>query len=301
MESYSFWTDEVLHTESDQLKRQISALGKKLTPFDVDVKSQTCRIKGSGKEAYVISLTDCTCNDFVKRRLPCKHMYRLAHELGIFALQGMPAVSSIVKISSENGVDKYIDTENSELLTYNMDDIERRAEMLIQFTNGLSYEKLLQLRQSVRGYQNYEIGTVWREATLDKDYAELMLDSGLYEEIKAAATEKLEHLDRHYILLILDVLDKENRINRRPQTKTLLKIIKSDFANEIETINDKIFYLESTPVFWLWGAVFKHIRRLFIKRVLCQDCNSVYSGGLTMEEVQYAESPTYCYNCGDRL
>lgn len=40
---------------------------------------KTCRI---GK--YLVTLESCTCEDYKRRRLPCKHMYRLAQRLSLF-------------------------------------------------------------------------------------------------------------------------------------------------------------------------------------------------------------------------
>lgn len=37
-------------------------------------------------KVYHTTLTSCTCPDFAERQLPCKHMYRLAEELGYFDL-----------------------------------------------------------------------------------------------------------------------------------------------------------------------------------------------------------------------
>lgn len=37
-------------------------------------------------KVYHTTLTSCTCPDFKERNVPCKHMYRLANELGYFSL-----------------------------------------------------------------------------------------------------------------------------------------------------------------------------------------------------------------------
>lgn len=81
--SKGFWGPgtEDLHTDFEQIKRQKSAL---TIPFDhsqLDIKSSTCAIKD-----YVVTPDSCTCLDASHRMLPCKHMYRLAHELGFFHL-----------------------------------------------------------------------------------------------------------------------------------------------------------------------------------------------------------------------
>ena len=73
-----------INNEPDQLKRQKSALSSKCTPAEVDHVNQTGIFKGSGKKPYNTTLNSCTCRDYFVRRLPCKHMYRLAMELGLF-------------------------------------------------------------------------------------------------------------------------------------------------------------------------------------------------------------------------
>lgn len=72
------------HTSADQLKRQKSSSEKKLTPISVDPSQGAGIFRGSGKSDYSTTLSDCSCVDFVRRKLPCKHMYRLAYELSLF-------------------------------------------------------------------------------------------------------------------------------------------------------------------------------------------------------------------------
>ncbi len=80
------WNDwpQEMHGGPEQRKRQASAVDYKMTPLSLDRDSQTCQIQGSGKAPYNVSLVECTCSDFTRRKKPCKHMYRLAMELGIF-------------------------------------------------------------------------------------------------------------------------------------------------------------------------------------------------------------------------
>lgn len=66
-----------LHSDFEQLKRQKSALSLKMN--FVDAISQVGNIKD-----YSVSLEKCTCVDFMRRHKPCKHMYCLAMELGVF-------------------------------------------------------------------------------------------------------------------------------------------------------------------------------------------------------------------------
>lgn len=75
------WTEHPADT--DEEKRLASAQQSKTSPLSVDKERETGVFYGSGKEPYQTSLASCTCNDFVKRKKPCKHIFRLAMELGI--------------------------------------------------------------------------------------------------------------------------------------------------------------------------------------------------------------------------
>ena len=70
----------------DEEKRLTSAQQSKTSPTSIDREHETGVFYGSGKLPYQTSLAACTCNDFVKRKKPCKHVYRLAMELGIIPL-----------------------------------------------------------------------------------------------------------------------------------------------------------------------------------------------------------------------
>jgi len=76
------------HNNPEQIKRQKSACDKKLTPISIDGNLQTGVFEGSSKN-YLTTLKECECVDFSKRRFPCKHMYRLAHELGVYDLSSL--------------------------------------------------------------------------------------------------------------------------------------------------------------------------------------------------------------------
>lgn len=73
--------DEV-HDNPDQKKRLSSSKKAENTPLSINQQSGTGEFSGShGK--YKTSLSSCTCVDFARRKKPCKHMYRLAIELGM--------------------------------------------------------------------------------------------------------------------------------------------------------------------------------------------------------------------------
>ena len=47
------------------------------------VPAASCRIHGSEDNVYTVTLNGCTCEDFLYRHTPCKHMFRLGIELGL--------------------------------------------------------------------------------------------------------------------------------------------------------------------------------------------------------------------------
>lgn len=76
------WDDE-LHETNEQQERLKKAASSKTSPQYVDVYEESAEFEGSGKKPCRTSLISCTCGDFIHRHLPCKHIYRLAMELGI--------------------------------------------------------------------------------------------------------------------------------------------------------------------------------------------------------------------------
>ena len=66
-----------------QNERFERALSSKVSPISVDFEKQIGIFDGSGVNPYETTLTSCTCSDFIRRKLPCKHMYRLAIELEV--------------------------------------------------------------------------------------------------------------------------------------------------------------------------------------------------------------------------
>lgn len=94
--------DYSIHSDSEQIKRQKSAIVAKLTPVSIDPATFSGSFKGSRSSAYSTTLKSCTCVDFSRRNLPCKHIYRLAHELNQFDLgNSVSSASSVVLTKKE--------------------------------------------------------------------------------------------------------------------------------------------------------------------------------------------------------
>ena len=70
-----------IDSDPEQVKRQKSGMEAKCKPVEINRETKTAIFSGSGKEPYTTTIDTCTCRDYFIRRLPCKHIYRLRHEL----------------------------------------------------------------------------------------------------------------------------------------------------------------------------------------------------------------------------
>lgn len=67
---------------AQQQNRKNRALYEHMVVRQLDPLSKTAVIESSdGTSFYSVTLTSCTCPDFVKRHKPCKHMYKLQNVL----------------------------------------------------------------------------------------------------------------------------------------------------------------------------------------------------------------------------
>lgn len=78
--------DHETHKTEHALKRLKSAKNANLTPLKIDKGKNTGIFQGSEKQ-YETQLDFCPCVDFARNRVPCKHIYRLAIELGVMDLR----------------------------------------------------------------------------------------------------------------------------------------------------------------------------------------------------------------------
>lgn len=87
------WTQETHKTEYAQ-KRIKSASSAQLTP--VEINTTDCYGYFQGKHGrYETFLDFCPCGDFRRSKLPCKHIYRLAIELGLMDIDVKHDVTAI--------------------------------------------------------------------------------------------------------------------------------------------------------------------------------------------------------------
>lgn len=73
--------EESLHREPEQVRCRKRAAAVILQ--SINSVACTALAEGSGEFPYEVSLESCTCGNFTGTRKPCKHMYRLAVELGL--------------------------------------------------------------------------------------------------------------------------------------------------------------------------------------------------------------------------
>jgi len=118
------WETSV-HEDESQFRRQ----GRAMTyPFEFKVK-KTYKVAVFTSEdllrLYQTTLSDCTCGDFQERKLPCKHIYRLAVELGLI---------EIIKRSrtDTNGYNKEVIME-----IVNSDDWDNHPEQIKRQTSAM--------------------------------------------------------------------------------------------------------------------------------------------------------------------
>lgn len=175
LSDWSQW--DSVHNLDDQLKRQKSAYEKKNTPVSIDRSSASGTFKGSAKSNYITTLSNCSCIDFSRRNLPCKHMYRLAHELSFFNLG---VVSSGHSITCDEVIPKIV-----EILSEN--EIASFAYFCYQCGNNQSSSKLF-----------------------SSDFANRLIKNGLAEEIHDIPT-LLTHLHINELRKFLPVGVKSPR------------------------------------------------------------------------------------------
>lgn len=102
------WSPETHETDYAK-KRIISAKSAKLTPIKIDAEDFYGYFQGkSGR--YETFLDYCPCGDFHRSKLPCKHIYRLAIELGLMNIDVETNFNAVLTPKKEQvSLDEIID------------------------------------------------------------------------------------------------------------------------------------------------------------------------------------------------
>lgn len=92
----------------ERKKREIKAASAECVPISISKDDQSGIFPGTGKN-YNTWVSECECMDFRRRLLPCKHMYRLAHELGLYDLGAVKEEAANIKwkITPERRAEAY--------------------------------------------------------------------------------------------------------------------------------------------------------------------------------------------------
>lgn len=146
---------------------------------------------GSGKLPYQTSLAACTCNDFVKRKKPCKHIYRLAMELGIIPLDYKTGRSSGERNEAQ------ISFEDSIALVEQLSEAaQKHIENMLYYTS----ERVDDRQRAVTCY--------------DLDLADELRTSPLLHENPYPLAEQLSKLSKPALVMILDAIHRDDKPRR---------------------------------------------------------------------------------------
>ena len=117
--------DYSIHADEAQISRQGRAMNYPFQ-FKIDKEAKTAQFSSSSSlPYYTTSLSSCDCSDFQERKLPCKHIYRLAVELEIITI--IKRVSSKTGKHTGNPTRHYLD-EDGEIIDNK--DIDNHFEQL---------------------------------------------------------------------------------------------------------------------------------------------------------------------------
>ena len=110
-----WWSRNEIPDDPKIHRRINSAQRANLTPLKLDSENKRAEFQGTS-EVYDADLTQCSCRDFLLQRSPCKHMFRLAMELGLLDLDfdtGKPSGSKDLEVQREI---RYVASMEKELL-----------------------------------------------------------------------------------------------------------------------------------------------------------------------------------------
>lgn len=197
----------------DEEKRLNSAQQSKTSPTSIDLEHETGVFYGSGKLPYQTSLAACTCNDFVKRKKPCKHIYRLAMELGIIPLDYKTGRSSGERNEAQ------ISFEDSIALVEQLSEAaQKHIENMLYYTS----ERVDDRQRAVICY--------------DLDVSEELRTSPLIHENPYPLAEVLSDLSKPNLLILLDAIRREDKPRRSVAKAKIVEWIAENvpmLANEL--------------------------------------------------------------------
>lgn len=283
-------TDDSLHIDPNQLKRQISACTKKITPISVDTESNEGTFKGSSSKPYLTSLETCSCIDFNRRKLPCKHMYRLAFELGLFDLPGEVKTSNVVTFSSSKAVDVILDKDTGEIFeNINKDGAKEKL-------HSISPESLLLLKETLYTFVYSKKNAYF---TLLKDQASEILDTQICLSEDYDGVSKIQHAFQQDLDEIIKLLGPEltKDLPKSARTQTIRKFFRTNLIDEVNDASTEWVVLSPNPYLVDdYSAIYLHLSSLYKETGLCPDCFSEAYGALE-PDTYIGSSQMICCKC----
>lgn len=207
---FSYW-DKNIHLDVKQLDRIKRAKLSATTPSQISIKDRNGIFKGSGKSDYVTTLVSCSCMDFITRRLPCKHIYRLALEL------------NFIEGNFENGRNK--NSLDDDINNLSIEAQELFLELLYFYIHRGS-NKLLLCRNSI---------------------TEELFKKGFFIEDMQNYTSTIEHMDLPFLKNELFSIEDTSLLPKKTShRKTFSKWIDEKEKSDIKFLWDNFIVLEIT-------------------------------------------------------
>lgn len=215
-----------LHSEIEQLRRQKSALKLKIDSINFLEKSGIV-------SGHFCSLKNCDCMDFAMRGKPCKHIYRLAEDLGVFKISSKTSDKNIVATDVESKTKYFRD-----ILKDKIRNVSTEAQIELQkftyspkkrlyekYTNkfidelidsGLLVANEITLRESIEKLTIAEIRKMFTKEKPKKDLKKNELVKFFIENYPKESEEYYStcYVNKVYLELSEEILDNLNAIHR---------------------------------------------------------------------------------------
>lgn len=229
------------HDAPDQQKRLSSAKTAACTPIELDRDAGTGTFSGSSG-THSASLDKCSCIDFNRRRLPCKHMYRLAMELGLIEASFKTDISAVVQPRPRSQIEK----------------IEHTVEVIESLTDYQQYLLLEIIRKITT-----KNPTVGLEVTPD---VLVLLNTGLLEQTDDVATAIRKSRKDELVMLATSFGCENAKKMKKPELVDFL------ISNHFDDLKGKVLGYASVrqSPHVKYGKVRMYLHRKFDSE-LCED------------------------------
>ncbi len=263
---------EGTHDNPEQQKRVKSAQSKKVTPTSVNTENKTGVFGGSSKTPYQVTLDKCTCADYIRRKLPCKHIYRLAMELELFSgdyeTSSNPGID--MALSEAVGIiENYSDEVQRFLISLFGASIQRSQDCPSWVEVDSTHEHIIGLSVYIKNFRPVEADCIFFAPFFDIVRVE---PGNIVPEFRKKDVEA--------------VLDKANIHPERKMLKEeLAKWVLENVPNLAEYLPER-YYIVCSPRFQ--KVVYKSIK--YLRRKF--EWDSFYNGN--MEKMLYPHGAKFC-------